>query len=108
VGQRLSFARGRDRCQLADVDRAEIHGLHARDGTIVARVDLAWPELKVAVEYDGHWHGGSVGQIHADRRRLSGLVALGWRVIPVTSIRLRQDFDQLTAEIKAALRQAAA
>lgn len=26
-------------------------------GEFVARVDFAWPELKVAVEYDGAWHG---------------------------------------------------
>jgi hypothetical protein len=27
------------------------------DGRFVARVDLAWPEAKVAVEYEGVWHG---------------------------------------------------
>ena len=26
------------------------------DGRLLARVDFAWPELKVAVEYDGLWH----------------------------------------------------
>ncbi len=66
------------------------HKVYRADGTFVARVDLAWPELKVAVEYDGAWHGASGAQIHADRRRLSALTALGWRVIPVTSVRLRQ------------------
>jgi very-short-patch-repair endonuclease len=84
------------------------HKVYRNDGTFVARVDLAWPELKVAVEYDGAWHGASGWQIHADRRRYSALAALGWRIIPVTAVRLRQDFDQLVAEIRGALREAAA
>lgn len=53
-------------------------------GRFVARVDFAWPEKKVAVEYDGLWHG-QPGQFAADRRRLNGLTAAGWRVVFVTA-----------------------
>ena len=35
--------------------------------------DLAWEEFKVAVEYDGLWHGDA-DQFHRDRRRLNLLV----------------------------------
>ena len=74
-------------------------------GRFVARVDLAWPELKVAVEYDGLWHVGSAAQMHADRRRLSGLASQGWTVLHVTSARLRDDLAGVMSELRAALRR---
>lgn len=82
------------------------HEIYDEYGRFVARVDLAWPELKVAVEYDGLWHAGSAAQLHADRRRLSGLASMGWTVLYVTSARLRDDFAGVVAEIRAALRRA--
>jgi len=54
------------------------------DGEFVARVDLAWPALKLALEYDGRWHADP-GQLTRDRRRVRALNALGWYVYPVTS-----------------------
>ena len=69
---------------------------------IVARVDFAWPEHKVALEYDGLWHG-EPGQFAKDRRRLNRLTAAGWRVIFVTAADLR-DPQSLLARIAAALR----
>jgi very-short-patch-repair endonuclease len=69
----------------------------------VARVDLAWPQQRVAVEYDGLWHG-STDQFHADRRRLNGLAAAGWVVLHVTAQRLRDDFDGFVTELRTALR----
>ena len=43
----------------------------------VARVDFAWPEAKVAVEYEGTWRGESAQQVAKDRRRLNRLTAAG-------------------------------
>jgi very-short-patch-repair endonuclease len=71
-------------------------------GRFVARVDLAWPEHRVAVEYDGTWHA-TTEQFHADRRRLNGLAATGWIVLHVTATRLREDFDRFVGELRAAL-----
>jgi very-short-patch-repair endonuclease len=68
----------------------------------IARVDLAWPARRVAVEYDGVWHADAA-QLHRDRRRLNQLVAAGWTVIHVTSVRMHEDFDAVVAEIRAAL-----
>lgn len=70
-------------------------------GRFVARVDLAWPQWRIAVEYDGAWHGRP-GQLHADRRRLNKLFAAGWIVLHVTSVRLRDDLDRIISEIRAA------
>jgi hypothetical protein len=54
------------------------------DGEFLARVDFAWPELRVAVEYDGLWHADG-GQLIRDRARLNQLQAAGWYVHHVTS-----------------------
>jgi len=50
----------------------------------VARVDFAFPDIKLAVEYDGAWHG-QPGELGRDRRRLNRLAAAGWRVLFVTA-----------------------
>jgi very-short-patch-repair endonuclease len=58
------------------------------EGRFVARVDFAWPEHKLALEYDGLWHG-EPGQFAKDRQRLNKLRAAGWQVIHVTAADLR-------------------
>jgi very-short-patch-repair endonuclease len=42
----------------------------------VARVDFAYPDLKIAIEYDGLWHGERQAFL-SDRRRLNRLAAAG-------------------------------
>ena len=73
-----------------------VHG-----GRFVARVDFGWPELKVAVEYDGRWHGDPA-QFPKDRRRLNGLREAGWTVVFVTAADLHDPL-RLVAMIRAAL-----
>jgi hypothetical protein len=46
---------------------------------------FAWPGRKVAVEYEGRWHGESPQQVAADRRRLNRLREAGWTVVFVTA-----------------------
>ncbi|MFG2057343.1 endonuclease domain-containing protein [Micromonospora sp. NPDC048930] len=74
-----------------------------RNGRFVARVDLAWPDLKVAVEYDGLWHQDA-DQFHRDRRRLNQILGDGWIVLHVTSKRMAEDFEGVLTEIRTALR----
>jgi very-short-patch-repair endonuclease len=71
-------------------------------GRFVARVDLAWPARRVAVEYDGTWHADT-GQFHRDRRRLNQLAVAGWTVIHVTAVRMHEDFAGVVDEVRAAL-----
>jgi hypothetical protein len=71
------------------------------ENRFVARVDFAWPEQKVALEYDGLWHA-EAGQFARDRQRLNGLQAAGWRVVFVTAADLH-DPARLIARIAAAL-----
>ncbi|MGN6611883.1 MAG: endonuclease domain-containing protein [Angustibacter sp.] len=71
------------------------------DSRVVARVDLALPELKIAVEYDGRWH--EAGQQRAlDNERIARLRAAGWIVIIVTAELLR-DPRALVATVAAAV-----
>ncbi|MGY5882916.1 hypothetical protein [Modestobacter lacusdianchii] len=72
------------------------------DGRVfVARVDFAWPERRLALEYDGLWHA-EPGQFATDRRRLNRLLAAGWRVLFVTAADLHRP-EQLIARITAEL-----
>jgi very-short-patch-repair endonuclease len=70
-------------------------------GHEVARVDFAWPELRIAVEYDGAWHA-EPGQFAKDRRRLNRLQAAGWTVVFVTAADLHRP-AQLLATLREAL-----
>ncbi|MEU7945239.1 DUF559 domain-containing protein [Micromonospora taraxaci] len=69
---------------------------------LVLHPDLAWPDFRVAVEYDGRWHADPE-QLHRDRRRLNLLVGAGWLVLHVTSRRLQKEFPAVLSEIRSAL-----
>lgn len=71
------------------------------DGRFVARVDFAWPEHKLALEYDGLWHA-ETGQFAKDRQRLNRLRAAGWQVVHVTAADMRHP-GRLLSLIAAAL-----
>ncbi|NEM04926.1 DUF559 domain-containing protein [Geodermatophilus normandii] len=86
---------------LAGMDAVPQYTVRGADGDFVARVDLAFPEHRLAVEYDGAWHG-EAGQLGRDRRRLNRLTAAGWRVVFVTAADLR-DPDGLVARVAEAL-----
>lgn len=55
---------------------------------VVARLDLAWPQWKIAIEYDGRQHGLSLAQREADIRRREQMERLGWVFIVVTAAQL--------------------
>jgi hypothetical protein len=59
-------SRLRVRLVLAGVPQPVTQYVVMHDGRFVARTDLAWPDQKVAVEYDGLWHVGSARQMSAD------------------------------------------
>ncbi|WNV74869.1 hypothetical protein [Geodermatophilus sp. DSM 44513] len=82
------------------------HTVRDGAGRFVARVDLAFPEHRVAVEYDGAWHGDP-GQLGRDRRRLNELVAAGWTVLHVTAADLHRP-DELISRVRALLRRTTA
>lgn len=70
------------------------------DGREIYRLDLAWPELRVAVEYDGH--AAHHGREEADAARRLDLERRGWIVIAVKAADMR-DLPRLIARVRAAL-----
>jgi hypothetical protein len=74
-----------------------------RDGRFVARVDIAWPQWKIAIEYDGLWHHDSE-QFHRDRQRLNRLLGEGWIVLHLTAKRFKEDFPAFLTEVRQAIR----
>jgi hypothetical protein len=71
------------------------------DGTWLARVDLAWPEARVVVEYEGEHHFDGL-QIARDDVRLGRLVAAGWTVVRLSAADLRS-MDDVVRRIGEAL-----
>jgi hypothetical protein len=71
------------------------------DGRI-ARTDLAFPERKVAVEYDGQWRDGQLWALNRDRERLNRVHAAGWDVVFVTAPLLATP-RRMVAIVRAAL-----
>jgi very-short-patch-repair endonuclease len=71
------------------------------DGRVIARVDLAIPELRIAIEYDGRWHEDE-HQRGLDNERLAALRAAGWTVVVVTAEMLRRP-QLLLAAVRGAI-----
>jgi hypothetical protein len=71
------------------------------------RLDFAWPEHRVAAEYDGvDWHSGP-GAFFRDRRRGAALQDLGWIVVPIIAGDVRCRPRELAARIERRLERAA-
>lgn len=53
-------------------------------------IDIAYPDIKLGIEYQGGYHAGA-GQMRADARRLNRLRLAGWETILVTAADLVDD-----------------
>ena len=73
-----------------------------------ARVDLAVPELRLAIEHDGRAVHEQPGVFRDDRRRQNALVAAGWTVLRFTAADLRWGAAPAVAQVLALVRAAAA
>jgi hypothetical protein len=71
-------------------------------GQRLARVDLAYPELRIAMEYEGEHHLTDPRQWAHDIRRYERLEAAGWIVLRVTKDDLFLHPKTLVARIRAA------
>ena len=68
----------------------------------MARTDLAWPEHKVIVEFDGDVHRERKVFVE-DNRRQNRLVAEGWIILRFTSADVYGRPDEVVVEIRRAL-----
>lgn len=93
-------SRVRVACVLAGLAPVPQHEVRV-DGVLIGRVDLAFPEARLAIEYEGAYHFEGT-QIVRDDARIAQLIAAGWRVIRLSSADLR-DLDAVVARIRAEL-----
>ncbi|WP_242624414.1 endonuclease domain-containing protein [Micromonospora kangleipakensis] len=73
-------------------------------GRFVGRVDLAWPALRLAVEYDGDHHRERA-HFRRDVARLNALRAAGWLVLRFTADDVLRHPAHTVAAVAAALRE---
>jgi hypothetical protein len=78
-----------------------------RDGRLW-RVDFAWLDCRVAVEYDGFdWHS-SPEALRRDRQKRAALEEIDWRVVSIVSDDVRRHGDVMVRRIDAQLQRAVA
>ncbi len=72
------------------------------------RVDFAWPEYKVAVEYDGFdWHSGPE-EFRRDRQKKAALGELGWSVLSIVSDDVRRQAWDMVRRIRVEMERSVA
>jgi very-short-patch-repair endonuclease len=83
-----------------------LHHRVVEGGRFVAEVDLAYPDLRVAIELDGRVHLQPEVR-ERDLPRQNDLVLLGWTVLRFSWHRFANHPERVIAEIRAAMRAAA-
>ena len=74
-------------------------------GQPVVWPDAAYPELKIALQYDGEHHGGPE-QYRRDIKRQGLTESLGWRELRVQTSDLEGDRPFILEKVRAVLRSA--
>jgi very-short-patch-repair endonuclease len=79
------------------------HTIHDEQGRVLAEIDFAHLELKIAIEVDGRAFHSDRRSFERDRERQNMLVLRGWVVLRFTWERLVHGPDGVIAEVAAAL-----
>jgi hypothetical protein len=79
------------------------HDVYDEHGLFIGCVDLAYPELKIAIEYEGDHHRLDAATWNRDLAKHDALQAAGWRVIRVSRTMLFAHPNELVARIRAAV-----
>ena len=81
-----------------------VHQFVVRDalGAFVARVDLAYPNDRIVIEYDSYAHHTGNATLARDSARRNSIAALGYLVLSATAEDLRDDATKLTGAIRRA------
>lgn len=79
------------------------HDVYDERGNFIGCVDLAYPGLKIAIEYEGDHHRTDLTTWNRDLAKHDALQAAGWRVIRVSRTMLFAQPHELLARVRAAL-----
>ena len=92
------------------LDLIHRHGLPEPVAQLAVRVggrhyylDLAYPQSRVFIEYDGYLEHTEPDQFARDRQRQNALMLAGWRVLRFSKVDLRDREWSVVAEIRTAL-----
>lgn len=77
-------------------------------GRFLGCVDLAYPDLRIAIEYEGAHHWMTAEQIRHDIDRLDRLVENGWRIVRLTKHHVFTTSGDVVRRVSVALRQRSA
>jgi hypothetical protein len=69
------------------------------DGQFVARVDLAYPDARIAIEYDSFEHHTGKVALVRDSARRNALAAAGWTVLSATAADVRGGCRHLARDL---------
>ena len=90
---------------LAGIPEPQVNvDVHDARGRFVARVDLVWPGVRLAVEYDGQQHLTDARQWERDVERVGDLEDETWRVVRVTSRGIYRTPEDTVTRVWKALR----
>jgi very-short-patch-repair endonuclease len=73
------------------------------DGAVRYRFDLAYPEFKVAIEYDGRQHRADLDQWDHDISRRDWMDGAGWALVPVVARGVYRRPDETLERVRVAL-----
>ena len=79
------------------------HRIYSESGSLVYRIDLSFPGLKIAIEYDGRHHIEREPQWRGDLARREQLEGDGWRFIVVVAQDVYSTPDRTLARVLAAV-----
>lgn len=74
-------------------------------GRFVARLDLAYPQWKIGIEYDGDQHRDAM-TFRADVARLNRLRLAGWTILRFTATDVFRKPEQMVAQVRAIIAEA--
>lgn len=81
------------------------HHLYDADGSLVCRLDLAYPGCRIGIEYDGRHHAETPNQWSHDIRRREYLDTNRWRLVIVIGQEFYSDPAAILDRVVAAVRQ---
>jgi Protein of unknown function (DUF559) len=81
------------------------HRICSRNGAVIYRIDLSFPKLKIAIEYDGRHHIEREPQWRGDLARREQLEGDGWRFVVVLAQDVYSTPDRTLARVLAAVRE---